>query len=162
MVDDVVDTVPIDAVVGMDGEVAKADGPAESVGDSFVDQSLAGEDSEHIAHGLGRRSIGVGEKVCPQIDAQLDRALQVDAQDVLAIEIIGKFGRAGRSLRFNPCEATKERIEFAGDKVLIHDWWQEIAVGVIRAGPRRPEQGQPANRGPVRGAVRACPDRIEE
>ena len=56
------------------------------------------------------------------IHAQLNRAFDVDTENVLQVDVCNQVIGSERSFDFNAPDATRQRIELAGDEVTIHGW----------------------------------------
>lgn len=108
---DLIDDVPINGLIAMDGNVSESDRFCHTLTECGTDELEALEDLEILRHRGGRTSVSFGNQMGCQIDRKLDGTLKVQGDDVLQVralfQLIGRRRRLGR----NSLDATSERFQ---------------------------------------------------
>ena len=90
-VDNLEHPLPIHLVVSVDGKVAEADSPSQRRSCFLRYQFFRRKNGKNISHGLWRRHGEVGNEVGADINRHLDGPLQIDAEDVLDVDVIDQL-----------------------------------------------------------------------
>lgn len=119
---DGVHDLPVDRLVAVDREVAKADGLLHPQRELRADMSQFGEQVEGLSRRMRGRSLAVGDEVGADVDAKLDSPRQIQGYDVLSVRVLGNLGRAVRALVFDPPQAAANGFQLLKDYIPIQAW----------------------------------------
>ncbi len=112
---DLIDDVPINGLIAMDGDVSESDRFCHALAERGVDELKILEDLEILCHCGGWASVSFGDQMRCQIDGKLDGTLKVQGDDVLQVGALCQLIGRRRSLGRNSLDATSERFQLGLD-----------------------------------------------
>lgn len=115
-----VDDLPIDALVVVDGNVAKADGLLQPIREFRTEDSAVDKAVKGLSHGVRRRQLQRSDHMGADIDALLDSAREIEGDDVLAVRILGEFIGAPWAALRHAIDTVTEGLELLFDYSPIH------------------------------------------
>jgi hypothetical protein len=112
--------LPVDHLVVVDDDVAKANGPLQAVGQLCWDDPFLPQQVKGLSHGGGCGGLRGGDQMSANVHAQLDGAAQIEGDDVLEIDIrrqvLGLIG----ALVGHPLHAAAQGLQLLLDYLPIH------------------------------------------
>jgi hypothetical protein len=112
---DVMDDVPVDDEIAVDGDVSESNGFCHAFSQDRLYDLKFSKHLEVFRHRGGRDRIGLRNEMRGDIDGNLDGALEIQRNDVLQVKVANKVVRRGGSLAGDSLDATPERLEFGFD-----------------------------------------------
>jgi hypothetical protein len=99
---------------------AKAYGSAQTLAENRRDHAGRGQHVERFRHCLGRSLFGIGKQMDCDVDTQLHRAREVDAEDILKVRARSKRIGRGRAPLLDAFDAPAQCLELGGNDQRIH------------------------------------------
>jgi hypothetical protein len=112
---DLIDDIPVDRLIAVNGDIPEANRFCQSFGQGRLYDLKLPQNLEVLGHRRGRNSVSLGNEMCSYIDRKLDSALEIQRDDVLRVRVTDKLIYGGGSLAGNPLDATPERFQFSFD-----------------------------------------------
>jgi hypothetical protein len=107
--------LPIDGLVAIHGNVAKADGALHPLAQERCYHACCGQQFERFAHRLRCWLVSVSEDVSRQVYTQLHGAGYVQAKNVLPIGIGAQSFRCRSPTLLDPLRAAAKRLQLFGN-----------------------------------------------